>query len=257
MGPARSHAGLTAWLHLPRNLPARAPLVVALHGCTQNAASYALGSGWWQIAEANNFALLLPEQSDRNNPGLCLRWYDSAQTKREHGEVAAIAAMIHEALARHNLDPARVYITGLSAGGAMTMAMLACYPELFAAAAPLAAVPFAAATDMSTGLAAMAGRNLPTAAELTTAHRAAGPVSARSLPLSIWHGLADDRVVPACSHAIADVWTHLGWPVETNYIPELGHAQPIGPHGVPGPYFLPGFTDSTQEIARFFGILKK
>jgi len=232
-------------------------LVVALHGCTQNAASYALGSGWWQIAEANNFALLLPEQSDRNNPGLCMRWYEPAQTKREYGEVAAIAAMIHEAIARHNLNPARIYITGLSAGGAMTMALLACYPELFAAAAPLAAVPFAAATDMSSGFSAMSGRNLPPTAALTEAHRDAGPRSARPLPLSLWHGLADDRVAPACSHAIADVWTSLGWPLETHYIPKLGHAQPIGPLGVPSPYFLPGFIDSTQEIARFFDLLKE
>ena len=254
LGPPRSHAGLTGWLHLPRRLAPHAPLVVALHGCTQTAALYALASGWWTLAEDHGFALLFPEQSDSNNPGLCFRWYDHGQTRRNHGEVAGIAAMVQEACARHALDPARVHITGLSAGAAMTMAMIACYPDLFAAAAPVAGVPFGAARDVPSGLAAMSGHGLPSIASLVAAQRAAGPPQAGPIPLSLWQGLADDRVAPANAHAIAGVWQALGWPVEQHLVPGLGHGLPIGVHGVPGPHFLPGFMDSTREIARFFGL---
>jgi feruloyl esterase len=253
LGPPRSHAGLSGWLHLPRGLRPHAPLVVALHGCTQNAALYAMASGWWRLAEDHGFALLLPEQSDSNNPGLCFRWYDPAQTRRNHGEAAGIAAMVHEACARHGLDAARVHLTGLSAGAAMTMAMIACYPDLFASAAPIAGVPFGAALDVSSGLSAMAG-GLPGTAALVAAHRAAGPPQSGPIPLSVWQGLADDRVAPANAHAITSVWQALGWPLEQHLIPGLGHGLPIGAHGVPGPHFLPGFADSTVEIARFFGV---
>ena len=228
--------------------------MVALHGCTQNAALYALASGWWTLAEAHGFALLLPEQSDANNPGLCFRWYDPAQTRRNHGEAAGIAAMIHEACARHALDAGRVYVTGLSAGAAMTMAMLACYPDLFKAAAPVAGVPFGAAMDVSSALMVMAGHGVPQVTALVAAHRAAGPPQAGPIALSLWQGLADDRVVPANARAIAAVWQALGWPLDTHLIPGLGHGLPIGPQGVPGPHFLPGFADSTLEIARFFDL---
>jgi poly(hydroxyalkanoate) depolymerase family esterase len=263
LGPPRGFAGLNGWLHLPHRLRADAPLVVALHGCTQNAATYAIGSGWWRLADAHGFALLLPEQTEANNPGLCFRWYDPAQTRRGHGEVAGIAAMIAEAQARHGFDPARTAITGLSAGGAMTMAMLACYPELFCAGAPVAAVPFGAALDIPSGLAAMAGQKLPGTEALATALLAAAPAprpaplpAFRPAPLSLWQGLADDRVDPANARAIEAVWIHLGARVDSHYLPGMGHGLPIGPGGLPGPHFLPGHADSTTEIARFFGFAR-
>ncbi|WP_439491399.1 extracellular catalytic domain type 1 short-chain-length polyhydroxyalkanoate depolymerase [Blastomonas fulva] len=254
LGAPRGYAGLSGWLYLPRALAPAAPLVVALHGCTQTASLYTIGSGWWRLADAYDFALLLPEQSDRNNPGLCFRWYDPDQTRRHHGEVAGIAAMIVDAQARHRLDPARCMVTGLSAGGAMTMAMLACYPELFAAAAPVAGVPFGAAFDVASGLAAMSGEALPGTAALAAATLAAAP-QPRNVPLSLWQGLADDRVNAVNARAIESLWQSLGRRVEGHYLPGMGHGLPIGPGGIPGPHFLPGFADSTREIARFFGLL--
>jgi poly(hydroxyalkanoate) depolymerase family esterase len=252
LGPPRGYAGLNGWLYLPNRLPAQAPLVVALHGCTQTAAAYVIGSGWWRLADAHGFALLLPEQTDANNPGLCFRWYDPAQTRRGQGEAGGIAAMIAEAQAHHNLDPARCAVTGLSAGGAMTMTMLACYPELFSAGAPIAGVPFGAALDIPSGLAAMAGKNLPKTEELTAAFLAAAPTP-HNVPLSVWQGLADDRVTPANARAIEAVWSALGRRVDSHYFPRMGHGLPIGPGGIPSAHFLPGHADSTAEIARFFG----
>jgi poly(hydroxyalkanoate) depolymerase family esterase len=252
LGPPRGFAGLNSWLYLPGRLATGAPLVVALHGCTQNAATYAIGSGWWRLADAHGFALLLPEQTEANNPGLCFRWYDPAQTRRGHGEVAGIAAMIADAQARHGFDPSSCAITGLSAGGAMTMAMLACYPELFSAGAPVAAVPFGAALDIPSGLAAMAGQKLPDTEALTAAFLAAAPTP-HAAPLSVWQGLADDRVAPANTRAIEAVWIGLGARVDSHYLSGMGHGLPIGHGGVPGPHFLPGYADSTTEIARFFG----
>ncbi len=244
-------AGLTGWLYHPRSHPrspprSGVPLVVALHGCTQNAALYAASSGWQALAERHNFALLLPEQTMANNPGLCFSWYDP--TKVARGEGAAIMRMIDAVEAAHAVNPSRIYVTGISAGAAMLLAMLHAHPGRFAAAAALAGVPAGVALDVASGLNAMAG-GVPSPDQLAR-HIPVSPP-----PLSLWHGLADDRVHPRNSENLAKAWGLAGGTVEYHPIPGLGHAIPIGPGGVPGPHFAPGFTDSTSHIAGFFGLL--
>jgi poly(3-hydroxybutyrate) depolymerase len=119
---------------VPENLGRSAPLVVALHGCTQTAAEYDRGTGWSNLADRYGFAVLLPEQRRGNNPNVCFDWFQPEDIKRGEGEVASIAAMVRNMVAEHGLDPKRVFVTGLSAGGAMTAALLATYPELAPAA---------------------------------------------------------------------------------------------------------------------------
>ena len=104
---------------LPPGLPRGAPLVVALHGCTQTAAGYAQGSGWDRLAAEGQFAVLLPEQRQANNPNRCFNWFEPGDTRRGQGEVASVHAAILHLIASHGIDPGRVFVTGLSAGGGM------------------------------------------------------------------------------------------------------------------------------------------
>src|SRR5688500_6255335 len=128
-----SPGALQARFYLPGNLSEDAPLVVVLHGCTQNAAGYDYNPGWSQLANKAGVVLLYPEHQRANNPNLCFNWFLPADTARDRGEALSIRQMIEAMVVTHGLDRKRIFITGLSAGGAMAVAMLAAYPDLFAA----------------------------------------------------------------------------------------------------------------------------
>src|SRR5262249_17063846 len=123
-------------------------LVVVLHGSAQTAASYDLGAGWSTLADRYGFALLMPQQQISNNPNNGLTWFLPGDTERGKGEAQSICDMIETAIVAHGIDRRRVFITGLSAGGAMACVMLAAYPELFAAGAVIAGLPFGTATTL-------------------------------------------------------------------------------------------------------------
>lgn len=132
--------------HVPDGLRPGAPLVVALHGCGQGAESFDDESGWARLAAQSGFALLLPEQPEANNRLRCFNWFSSRDNRRGEGEAASIIAMIDDMTAKHGIDPGRVFVTGLSAGGAMTGVMLAAYPERFRGGAIFAGTPYGCAT---------------------------------------------------------------------------------------------------------------
>src|SRR5262245_49340717 len=127
--------------YLPSQAPAGSPLVVVLHGCTQTAAGYDRGAGWSTLADRYGFALLLPEQQRSNNPNGCFNWFNPEDVSRDCGEVYSIRQMIEQIAQEQNIDRQRIFVTGLSAGGAMTSAMLACYPEVFAGGAIVSGLP--------------------------------------------------------------------------------------------------------------------
>ncbi|WP_409526893.1 PHB depolymerase family esterase [Rhizobium sp. G21] len=103
---------------------------MVLHGCTQTAAGYDLGSGWSQLAEEKGFAVLFPEQQRSNNANLCFNWFEPGDIRRDVGEAASIKEMVDHVMQSHGLDSDRIYVTGLSAGGAMANVMLAAYRSL-------------------------------------------------------------------------------------------------------------------------------
>jgi poly(hydroxyalkanoate) depolymerase family esterase len=105
-------------------------LVVVLHGCTQTASSYDYGAGWSTLADRYGFVLLFPEQQRSNNPNACFNWFLPDDVRRGSGEVLSIRQMIDRMIHDNDVDHHRIFITGLSAGGEMTSAMLACYPRL-------------------------------------------------------------------------------------------------------------------------------
>lgn len=275
---------------LPEDLPAGAPLVVVLHGCRQTATEYDLGAGWSTLAARHGFALLMPEQKRVNNPHLCFDWFQPEDVTRDEGEVASIAAMIRYMLARYRLDASRVFVTGLSAGGAMTAAMLATYPELFAGGAIIAGVPYGSATNAQEAFGVMGQGRVRTARELGARVRAASPHAGPFPPVSLWQGEADHVVNPVNAVELAKQWgdvlgvaerdagsdtvdsaERLRWrddqgrEVLSLYrIPGFGHATPIDPMapraearlGLPGasPYILPAGISSTWRIAESWGL---
>lgn len=283
---------LAAKTYIPANLPPGAPLVVVLHGCTQNAALYDRGSGWSQLADRHGFALLFPEQERGNNFNLCFNWYLAADARRGRGEAASIAAMIAQITKTHRLDPARVFINGLSAGGAMTMVMLACYPETFAGGAIIAGLPFAVAEGTPDALEAMRGQSLPSRRALAASVASASDYRGPWPSLSVWHGTADHVVSSANAGAIVDQWRDLvglgtvegerdkvdgqrrtiwrdskGKIAIARYdIARMGHGTPLATRGGPlsaspgdacgqvGPHMLEAGICSTSRLAESWGI---
>ena len=275
---------LEMFSYVPPHLPAHAPLVVMLHGCTQTAAGYDGGTGWSLLAEELGFAVLAPQQVAANNPNLCFDWFDPSSTARDHGEVASIRGMIEQMLHTHGLDPARVYITGLSAGGAMTAAMLAAYPEMFAGGAIIAGLPAGSAASIPDAFRAMRHAPARTAREWGDLVREASPNTGRWPAVTIWQGDADTTVDPHNGEALAMQWTNVHgllpasatvtegenfrrrvWAdadgkavVELVEVSGMGHGVPVGgvtvdAYGHAGPYFLDVAMSSTAAIARFWG----
>src|SRR6185312_12587651 len=110
-------------------------LVVVLHGCRQTPESMDAASGFSKLAKDRGFILLYPEQTHSNNPQKCFNWFRPSEVARDRGELLSIKQMVEHAVKRHRADRARVYVVGLSAGGAMTGALIANYPDMFAGAA--------------------------------------------------------------------------------------------------------------------------
>jgi poly(hydroxyalkanoate) depolymerase family esterase len=269
-------------VHLPPDLPKNAPLVVVLHGCTQNAAGYAHHSGWSQLADEAGFALLFPEQQRANNPNLCFNWFEPADTRRDMGEALSIRQMIEAMVLTHGLDRKRIFITGLSAGGAKAAAMLASYPEVFAGGAIIAGLPYGSATTIPQAFDRMRGHGGPSEKELQRILRGASNHPGPWPRISIWQGTADQTVAPSNADAVAAQWLGVHgldrkiatrseadgrlakrvWRnvtgeavVEVNIIAGMGHGAPVGDGlGAAGPFMLDAGISSTREIARFWGI---
>lgn len=275
---------LTAKSFVPDTLPARAALVVVLHGCTQTADSYDHGSGWSDLAERHGFALLYPEQPRSNNPAGCFNWFEPGDIRRGGGEAMSIQQMIESAIERFDLDPRRVFVTGLSAGGAMAMAVLAAYPELFAGGAIIAGLPYGVAASVPEALDRMRGQGLPGVAALEAKVRDASDFTGPWPALSVWQGDADRTVDAINAEAILSQWrgvhglpetpllseaidgaTRRAWRDETGRevidawtIAGMGHGTPIAPGpggcGAAGPYMLDVGLSSTQHIAAQWGL---
>ena len=278
---------LRMWLHVPAALAPQPALVVVLHGCGQTPGGYAAGAGWLGLADRHGFAVLCPEQVRANNPNLCFTWFEDADIRRGAGEAESIAQMVGHAIRYRGLDPRRVFVTGLSAGGAMTAVMLAAYPELFAGGAIIAGLPYGAASGVREAMGAM--RRIPAMpakawGDKVREARGSGPPIRWPL-VSVWHGDADPTVTPAAADALVSQWcdvhgateakaattagarhTHTVWrradgeiAVELHRIAGLGHGTPIAAGGsdgcgAPGPWILEAGVSSSQEIARSWAL---
>ena len=166
------------------------PLIVMLHGCTQDADDFATGTRMNALAERHRCLVAYPVQPQQANPSKCWNWFKPDDQRRERGEPSLIAGITRDIIAAHNVDPGRVYIAGMSAGGAMAAIMAAEYPEIYAAAGVHSGLPPACAHDLPSALAAMkggkgAGKSMRGRREATFAPRR---------PMIVFHGDADTTV---------------------------------------------------------------
>jgi len=197
---------LSAKLYIPTALAEQPALVVVLHGCTQTPAGYDDSSGWSKLADEFGFVVLYPEQTRSNNVHLCFNWFVPDDIRRDHGEALSIRQMIETVVMKHGIDRKRVFVTGLSAGGAMANVMLATYPEIFAGGAIIAGLPYGTASTIPEAFDRMRAHGLPPSSVLSGLLASAAP-AVRSWPsISIWHGTADQTVSPANAIALIDQW---------------------------------------------------
>ena len=277
---------LRMFSYVPVGLPPSAALVVVLHGCGQTAAGYDVGAGWSTLAKHYGFALLMPEQQPGNNAHGCFNWFNPEDTKRGHGEACSIRQMTARMVADHKIDKRRIFITGLSAGGAMTSAMLATYPEVFAAGAIIAGLPYGIASNVREALSGMLRSPARSGGELGNLVRNASKHRAPWPKVSVWHGTADRTVNPANANEIVKQWLDVhrlpshpmsegmvdGYPhqlwwnadgetvVESYTITDMAHGTPIGKaendqqYGKQGAFLIEAGISSSHHIASFFGI---
>lgn len=297
---------LRMFKYVPDTLPASPALVVALHGCTQSAKDYDDEPGWSGLADKWGFVLLLPQQEELNHPNLCFSWFNGDEPldfwwpgtdqDRDQGQPLSIKQMIDKVVADHGIDTRRIYVTGLSAGGAMTAVMLATYPEVFAGGAIVAGVPYKctrnsweAVTNCGVDLdkeGQVPIKNL-TPAQWGKRVRDATGYAGPWPKVSIWQGTADTTVNPNNARELVDQWTNVhgisrtpvtnkvkGFShemykdaggkllVERYVITGMGHATPVDPGpaadqcGVKGEYTKAVGICSSYYIGKFWGLDK-
>ncbi|MGP4045552.1 extracellular catalytic domain type 1 short-chain-length polyhydroxyalkanoate depolymerase [Streptomyces sp. 2A115] len=278
---------LKMFRYVPDGLPAGRPVVVAMHGCTQNAAGYGTGSGWTQLADRWGFSVVLPQQPSGNNASLCFNWFQSGDIARGQGEAASVAQMVDRQLADVSGDGSRVYVTGLSAGGGMTSVMLATYPEKFAAGGVAAGLPYGCAQAAGSPYVCMYVGATQTAQQWGDRVRAARPGYGGPWPkLTVFQGTADYTVKPVNMTDLMKQWTNVhgadqvadvsdsvaGYPhqvfrdgsgtavVETYGITGMGHGQPVDPGsgseqcGSAGAYILDVNLCAAHRLGQSWGL---
>jgi len=278
--------GLRMFSFAPDNLQPAPGLVVVLHGCGQTAAAYDLGAGWSTLAKHYGFALLMPQQQPLNNVNGCFNWFNPEDTTRGSGEACSIRQMIARAVDDIGIDRNRIFVTGLSAGGAMTSVMLATYPEIFAGGAIIAGLPFGVATNVREALSGMFQSPPRPSSELGDLVRSASSHKGPWPKLSVWHGSADRTVNPANADEIVKQWLDVhqlpaapmsegevdGYPrqvwwnadgetmVESYTITDMAHGTPLGigdndkKYGAQGAFLIEAGISSSYRIANFFGL---
>lgn len=264
------------YAYVPDGLPTGRPLVVALHGCTQSATDYYSHSGWPKYADLYRAAVVFPEQTTGNNSLSCFNWFTAGDIGRGQGEALSIKQMVDKAIAAYGSDPSRVYVTGLSAGGAMTAVMVAAYPDVFAGGAVVAGLPY------NCGTVCQYQAQSKTPKQWGDLVRAANPGYTGPWPkVGIWYGTSDTTVVPANATELRDQWTnvagvsqtatstetlpgsttveHYGSAVTLYRVQGIAHGTPVAPGsaenqcGTTGTYYLASIC-SSYYIAQSWGL---
>ena len=275
-------------VHVPAQLPPAPALVVVLHGCTQTAESFDCGSGWSKLAERGGFVLLYPEQRKANNPRNCFNWFNPEDTARDSGEPCSIRQMIGKVVADHGIDRGRVFVCGLSAGGAMAGVMLATYPEVFRAGTIIAGLPYGGASSVGEALESMYVGRVNAARTWGDFVRRASGLAGPWPDVAVWHGTVDGTVKPINAGEIVKQWTDVhgvgaatpresklgritrrAWLDAGGRTRVLDYSVPGMAHGVPldgrdeaedgalGPFFLAAGLWSTLEIAKDWGLFDR
>lgn len=289
--------GLRMWKYVPASMPSNAPLVVALHACGQQAADY-VNVGWNTLADKYKFYVLYPEQTSTNNALTCFNWAgnntdpitgnnDPANLTRGKGENESIKEMVDNMKASYSIDSSRVFVTGFSGGGAETALLLAVWPDVFAAGASFAGIPYyctinknqVAMPCMKPGV-----MNTPQQWGDLVRQKGDGSFAGRWPRLAIWQGANDGLVAYDNSIELMKQWTNVhgiaqtpttsdtvagivardiyknssgAAVVEVLKVPNMDHGQPVDPKngcGTAASYVLDVGVCSAYWVAVDWGI---
>lgn len=251
------------------------PLVVMLHGCKQNPDDFAAGTGMNALADEHGCLIAYPAQAVKANGSNCWNWFNAADQQRNRGEPSIIAAIAHQVMHEYQVDRDRVYVAGLSAGGAMAAILATEYPEIFAAAGVHSGLPVGSAHDVPSAFAAMqngapAGSVKPSASKR------------KAVPIIVFHGDRDKTVNPCNAQQViaqctarTDASTHTtaenikgsepGGRSYTRTVQRDANGKPVAEHWVlhgsghawsggsrRGSYTDPKGPDASREMLRFF-----
>ncbi|HZM64854.1 MAG TPA: PHB depolymerase family esterase [Nakamurella sp.] len=249
-------AGSRAYrVYVPAGLrrTSRVPLLLALHGCGQNAVEFAASTRFNRLADKHQFVVVYPEQTRTHNPQRCWNWFRPGHQFRAKGEPGIMAGIVRRVVAETThwrIDPRRVYVAGLSAGGAMAVVLAAVYPELFAAVGVHSAPPYRAATGTRNALSAMRGRTEPPPPD----PQATTPMP----PMIVFQGSMDGIVHADNAEHIADQWlarhgigARLRGRIDPPRRPRVttsGPARPSTPHSRRG-YHVSRWATATERKA--------
>ncbi len=260
-------------LYIPPGLDtAGAPLLLMLHGCTQNPDDFARGTRMNELAREFGYVVAYPAQSSQRNPNRCWNWFQPGDQQRGRGEPEILTALTKDLIKRYSLDQSRAYVAGLSAGGAMATVLASTYPEIYAGIGVHSGLPVGRARDVASAFAAMRNSGAVGQAERP-------PAAAHVMPTIVFHGDRDTTVHPSNGEEIvaqlvgrakdAEVVTRRGssqsgrrytctvhrgkdgsvtaehWVIEG-----AGHAWSGGDKG--GSYTDPTGPDASREMLRFF-----
>lgn len=278
-----NQGGLKMFVYTPKNVRKNAPLMVLLHGCAQTAQNYYEQTGFGHIAEQTGAMLLVPEQNRSNNIQSCFNWFQPGDITRGKGEAASIVEMVKYLQKENKVSKKRVFVTGLSAGGAMSAVMMAAYPDVFAGGGLVAGIPYGCARSMIDGFTCM--RSVNKSAEqwkklVTSAYRHRG-----SYPrVIIFQGTSDPFVSPNNANELLEQWGSLHKvgegnqlednrkmirtayknekgriQVETVLLKSMGHGHPIDSSvgcGNAGAWIIDHGVCAADLMAKFFKIKK-
>jgi poly(hydroxyalkanoate) depolymerase family esterase len=248
------------------------PLLVMLHGGTQDADDFAAGTRMNALAEEHGFFVAYPSQCKSANPLLCWNWFKPENQVRGAGEPSIIAGITSEIIAEHDIDPQRVFVAGLSAGGAMAAVMGATYPEIYAAVGTHSGLPYRSASDVASAFSAMRGNSGHQGHQRKSRATPDHAVRVRTI---VFHGDADQIVHPSNGAKIVEAQAKTGDSVESTttsasrgytrkifrdktglavgeewLIHGSGHAWSGG--SPDGTYTDPHGPDASREMLRFF-----
>jgi poly(hydroxyalkanoate) depolymerase family esterase len=174
------------------------PLVVMLHGCTQDPDDFARGTQMNALAEEQGFLVVYPAQEASANSSKCWNWFNAMDQQRGQGEPSLIAGITNEVIDQYGLDRKQVFVAGLSAGGAMAIIMGSTYPDLYQAVGVHSGLPYASANDLSSALSAMRG------ASPSPSRRGGASAKLEAIPVIVFHGDRDSTVSPSNGTGLID-----------------------------------------------------
>ncbi|KJS32377.1 MAG: hypothetical protein VR64_07655 [Desulfatitalea sp. BRH_c12] len=289
-GTYTNHAGTRSYkLYIPSGYHGQPlPLVVMLHGCTQTPDDFAAGTRMNVLAEEHQCFVAYPAQSPAANSSKCWNWFESADQQRDQGEPSIIAGITRQITGSYPIDRRRIYLAGLSAGGAMAVTLAMTYPDLYAAVGVHSGLPYAVAQDLPSAFSAMHSGQATPAGWHTAGAPSAQPCAV-PVPAIVFHGDSDTTVHPNNGDQVIAQWTlshgQQATPSEGGATPHMrvqrgqvphGHAytrttynnasgQPVVEHWLVhgaghawsggssrGTYTDPQGPDASQEMLRFF-----